>query len=340
MPAPRPAARRRFLAGGAIAAATAVRAAVTTSAAGPIGRAAGAAEPASRHVIDTHTHFYDPSRPAGVPWPSPDDTVLHRTVLPAEWETLVRPLGVTGTIVVEASSWVEDNQWLLDLAAAERRRRAAGMLGIVGVVGNLPVGEAGCADLIARFARDPLYRGIRVNGDKLLAGLAGGPYAADLARVADHDLAVDVNHGRVLEAVDLVAQRLPRLRIVVDHMAGARISPAGPEAAWRDGIRRVAAHGNVFMKVSALAELAAGAAGPAGPPTDSAFYTPWLETVWEAFGAPRLLFGSNWPVSNRATGYANVLGIVTPFVRAAGPAAERSFFHDASQAAYRWVAPD
>jgi predicted TIM-barrel fold metal-dependent hydrolase len=156
---------------------------------------------------------------------------------------------------------------------------------------------------------------------------------------ADHDLALDVNHGRVLEAVALLAERLPRLRIVIDHMAGARISTAGPEAAWRDAIRGVARHENVFMKVSALAELAAGAAGPAGPPTDPAFYTPWLETVWGAFGPGRLLYGSNWPVSDRATGYANVLGIVAPFVRAAGPAAERSFFHDASQAAYRWVAP-
>ena len=83
----------------------------------------------------------------------------------------------------------------------------------------------------------------------------------------------------------------------------------------------------------------AGPAGPAGPPTDPGFYTPWLETVWEAFGSGRLLYGSNWPVSDRATTYANVLGIVTPFMRAAGAAAERAFFHDASQAAYRWVAP-
>jgi len=330
--------RRRFLAANAIAAAAAVRTVVAPQACAARGRAA-AAEPAPRHVIDTHTHFYDPARPQGVPWPSPTEKVLHRTVLPAEWEALVRPLGVTGTIVVEASPWVEDNQWLLDLAARERQRRAAGMLGIVGVVGNLPVGEAGFGDLVARFARDPLFRGIRVNGDKLQAGLSTPAYAADLERVADHDLAVDVNHGRVLEAVDLLARRLPRLRIVVDHMAGARIAAGGPEPAWRDGVRTVARHANVFMKVSALAELAAGPAGPAGPPTDPGFYTPWLETVWEAFGSGRLLYGSNWPVSDRATTYANVLGIVTPFMQAAGAAAERAFFHDASQAAYRWVAP-
>ena len=40
-------------------------------------------------VIDSHTHFYDPSRPEGVPWPTPDDRILHRTVLPTDWEQVV-----------------------------------------------------------------------------------------------------------------------------------------------------------------------------------------------------------------------------------------------------------
>ena len=81
------------------------------------GRAATDGLPAlPPEVIDSHTHFYDPSRPEGVPWPPPDDKVLRRTVLPAEWERVVAPLGVTGTVAVEASPWVEDTQWLLDLA--------------------------------------------------------------------------------------------------------------------------------------------------------------------------------------------------------------------------------
>ena len=113
-------------------------------------------------VIDSHTHFYDPSRPEGVPWPAPDDTILHRTVLPDEWERVVDPLGVTGTVVVEASPWVEDTQWLLDLA--ERHATAATRQGIVAVIGNLPLGTPGCAALIDRFAADRRFRGIRVNG--------------------------------------------------------------------------------------------------------------------------------------------------------------------------------
>ena len=64
-------------------------------------------------VIDTHTHFYDPSRTQGVPWPNKDDDFLYRTVLPNEYKAMTMPLGVRGTVVVEASKWFEDNLWIL-----------------------------------------------------------------------------------------------------------------------------------------------------------------------------------------------------------------------------------
>jgi len=47
---------------------------------------AGAADPTPA-VIDTHTHFYDPTRPGGVPWPGKDDTVLYRRVLGMDYST-------------------------------------------------------------------------------------------------------------------------------------------------------------------------------------------------------------------------------------------------------------
>ena len=67
-------------------------------------------------VIDTHTHFYDPTRPQGVPWPPNKESPFYRTVLPKDFLDVASPLGVRETVVVEASEWVEDNQWILDLA--------------------------------------------------------------------------------------------------------------------------------------------------------------------------------------------------------------------------------
>src|SRR5688500_1324278 len=77
-----------------------------------------AAAPTSR-IVDTHTHLYDPTRPQGVPWPG-KGTPLDRPVLPADWVAVAAPLGVTETVVVEASKWLEDNAWILNLAAREK----------------------------------------------------------------------------------------------------------------------------------------------------------------------------------------------------------------------------
>ena len=114
-------------------------------------------------VIDAHTHFYDPSRPEGIPWPSKGDALLYRTVLPAEFKQLTKPFGVTGTVIIEASSWVEDNQWLLNLAAADPF--------VAGIVGNLAPGEAGFDKLLDRFSKNPLYRGIRISSEAVKKGL-------------------------------------------------------------------------------------------------------------------------------------------------------------------------
>ena len=46
---------------------------LTVAAAAPA-LAAGAADPTA--IIDTHTHFYDPTRPQGVPWPGRGDKLL------------------------------------------------------------------------------------------------------------------------------------------------------------------------------------------------------------------------------------------------------------------------
>ena len=123
-------------------------------------------------LIDTHTHFYDPSRPQGVPWPPREDKLLYRPVLPKDYRALPVPRPVTGTVVVEASPWLEDNQWVLDLAANDPF--------IVGLVGNLPVGTKEFAGHLKRFAANKLFRGIRIRDRKLEGTLDDPAFVGDL----------------------------------------------------------------------------------------------------------------------------------------------------------------
>ena len=109
-------------------------------------------------IIDTHTHFYDPTRAGGVPWPPKDDPLLYRRVLPEHYKALPKPSPVTGTVVVEASPLIEDNEWILELAAHD--------LFIVGFVGNLPVGTADFMRHLNNFSHNSIFRGVRLTEDQ------------------------------------------------------------------------------------------------------------------------------------------------------------------------------
>ena len=106
-------------------------------------------------IIDTHTHFYDPTRPQGVPWPSPENALLYRRVMPEDFRKLPGAEEVTSTVVVEASPWIEDNQWILDLAERERC--------IVGFVGNIDPNDEGFPEHLSRFSPNRLFSGVRVH---------------------------------------------------------------------------------------------------------------------------------------------------------------------------------
>lgn len=276
-------------------------------------------------LIDTHTHFYDPTRPEGVPWPG-QGTPLYRRVLPPDWLAQAEPAGITQTVVVEASPWVEDNQWLLDVARDHPC--------LIGVVGRLPIGEEGCTRLIDRFAAEPKFRGVRVSGTAVVAGLESVAFMRDIERLAFHGLVPDINGGPALEAADRLAARLPKMRVILEHMAGARIAGDTPDPAWAESLARAAERPNVWLKVSNLAESAAHAAGLERAPVDPDVYRPWLDVVWKAFGPDRLIFGSNWPVSERAADYPTVVGIVRPWIASHGPAAEALFFAGTARTAY------
>src|SRR5260370_6009183 len=84
-------------------------------------------------IIDTHIHLFDPTRPQGVPWPPKDNAVLYHTALPDRYRTIAVPLGITGAIEVECSPWLEDNQWVLDVAAKDKS--------VLGMVGDLETGK-------------------------------------------------------------------------------------------------------------------------------------------------------------------------------------------------------
>lgn len=283
-------------------------------------------KPSPLDVIDCHTHFYDPTRPEGIPWPKKGSS-LYRPVLPRHLRALSHAKKVTGTVIVEASSRLEDNQWLLDIARDDPF--------VVGIVGHLNPGQKEYVGHVRRFAKNPLFRGIRVGQGVVSSVLKSGDMSV-FKILQDHDLELDVNGGPTMPlVVSRLAQQMPGLRILVNHIGNVKIDRNAPSTDWAKAIRAAAAHKNVYCKVSAMVEGASRDGGKA--PADVEFYRPYLDIVWNAFGDRRVIYGSDWPVSERAASYRIQQQIVLDYVADRGEAALKGFCSLNAKRAYKWV---
>lgn len=284
---------------------------------------------ASIPVIDCHTHFYDPRRPEGIPWPA-KDTPLYRPVLPEHLRAQPQHRPLTGTLIVEASSRLEDNDWLLQLAQDDPF--------IVGIIGRFTGVASPLSDdfrkQVKRYAANPLFRGIRVGSGVIQEFLQRDDWAA-LQLLADHNLVLDVNGGPDTPGlIGAAAGKIPQLHWILNHIGNVRITADQPPSDWQSGIREAAQRANVYCKVSALVEGASRDGGRA--PDDSAFYRPYLDVVWNAFGEERVIYGSNWPVCERAADYRTVQRLTLEDGATRSPTALARFCHLNARVAYSW----
>jgi predicted TIM-barrel fold metal-dependent hydrolase len=103
------------------------------------------------------------------------------------------------------------------------------------------------------------------------------------------------------------------------------------ESAWIDRYQRLASQPNIYMKVSALLEQSTSQPAP----TQIDFYRPTLDVLWQAFGPDRLIYGSNWPVLERAGSFKTSLGVVKTYFAEKGDAAWNKYFWQNAQTAYK-----
>jgi L-fuconolactonase len=281
-------------------------------------------------VIDTHIHLFDPRRPEGVPWP-PKDAPMYKPALPAGYRTLTKPHNVVGAIEVECSPWLEDNQWVLDIAAKDTI--------IVGMIGDLEPSKPDFNKQLDRFAKNPLFRGIRYGNlwDRpgIHAELKKPEFVAGLKRMAAGGFTLDTANPTVelLEDLIQVGDKVPNLKIVIDHLPKISVpSDAKSQAAYHAAIKTLASRPKVFVKISAVLTKIGDRI-----PTELAPYKPRIDYLYDSFGQDRVLYGSDWPNSETVGNYAQVFKIVKEYFDAKGPAVAEKYFWKNSIAAYNWV---
>ncbi|MGY8770941.1 MAG: amidohydrolase family protein [Pirellulales bacterium] len=271
-------------------------------------------------IVDTHIHLYDTSRPGGVPWPRETDPILYRPVLPKDFDKVADANGVTATIVIEASTVLEDNQWVLDLI-----KHAPGRY--IGMVGHLDIGETGFEKNLRQLAKDPRFVGLRLKTRLRGDAFFNDAVWRDFQIMADMGQTLDVLMGKfTLEEVNEIATRTPKLKIMINHVTGHPIDGKPRTAKWLSDVRKVAKHPHVYCKLSGMFQRSV----QRPPSLEIDYYRPTLDALWQAFGAERLVYGSNWPVTDRGGTYADYKKVVMDYLEPkGGKAVERVLYKNA-----------
>lgn len=311
--------RREFLTGAIAAAITATRGARPAF---PL-----AASPLDDiPIIDTHIHLFDASRPQGAPYTG-SKQYQGGIALPSTYSALARPLGIVGAIEIEASPWIEDNLWVLEVSQTDTI--------MVGTVGDLQPEKPEFAEYLERYHRNPLFRGIRYGnlwGRDLITQLNNPVFIDGLKLLAQADLVLDTANPRVnlLQAVVKVNDNVPNLRIVIDHLPS--LDPTSDEQASYDAVlKEIQGRPGIFAKLSEIDHRVNGSVV-----SGLASHRARLDLLVETFGEDRIIFGSDWPNSVGVATLAQIVELTRSYFAGRPRVAEKYFWKNSLQA-YKWV---
>jgi L-fuconolactonase len=243
-------------------------------------------------TIDSHQHFWDLSR-FHYEWLEHQPKVLRRNYLPQDLLPLLKETEVQHTVVVQAHNSLEEAEWLLDLAEAHEF--------LAGVVAWVDLTSPKISEVLSKLSKRPKLRGIRyADAEGNERWLLREEVLHGLREVARYKLTFDLLvRPHHLKHIPILADHVPELRMVVDHIAKPPIASHQLEP-WASDIAKLADIPQIYCKVSGMVTEA-----------DWNRWTvkdlkPYIEHVFKVFGVDRLMWGSDWPVCLLAANYNEV----------------------------------
>jgi L-fuconolactonase len=264
--------------------------------------------------IDSHQHFwrFDPVRDA---WITHEMRVIQRDFLPADLQPLLERSGIDGCVAVQVDQSEEDNEFLLDHAAEHDF--------IKGVVGWVNLWDPELESRLKHYKKFPKLKGFRhilqSEHDRALMLNPNFKRGISLLESFGYTYDILIYPDQLGYTRDFVAA-FPNQPFVLDHIAKPHIKDRYITDEWRDAIRAVAAFPNLYCKISGMVTEA-----------DWLNWKPehfrvYLDTIVEAFGINRVMYGSDWPVCLVAASYEQVLGIVKDYFSAFTTDEQDAFF--------------
>jgi L-fuconolactonase len=250
--------------------------------------------------VDSHQHFwiFDPVRDS---WINAEMHAIQRDFLPADLSPVLKTNGMDGCVAVQADQTEAQNDFLLGLAKNNNF--------IKGVVGWVDLRADNIADRLTYYSQFDLMKGFRhvLQGEEDRALMLKSTFRNGIGELGKHDFTYDILiFPDQLQYVSAFVGGFPDQKFVIDHLAKPYIKDQKIDD-WAKNICAVAKHENLYCKVSGMVTEADWTNWK----TED--FTPYLDVAFEAFGADRLMFGSDWPVCQVAAGYSEMKGIVEQY---------------------------
>nr|WP_294795692.1 amidohydrolase family protein [uncultured Mucilaginibacter sp.] len=247
--------------------------------------------------IDSHQHFwkYNPIRDS---WITDDMAVIQRDFFPEDLEPVLKSNGIDGCVIVQSDQSEEENHFQL--------KNAADHSFIKGVVGWVDLLSAGVEQRLEYYSQFKKLKGFRhvLQGEPQRNFMLRPDFLKGISLLNKYNFAYDILvFPDQLKFTNEMVAMFPEQRFVLDHIAKPYIKDK-VLTGWDSDIKALGKFDNVFCKISGMV-------------TETTWnnwqpkeFDPYIDVVVDAFGADRIMFGSDWPVCKVAATYKEVHGIV------------------------------
>lgn len=274
-------------------------------------------------ILDTHLHLYDTEREGSFDFlddhASSGSDILRYPHLADTFLDTAGPAGVSYGYVVEASLRRKDNFWLSLITDTSDC--------LLGFSANLDPRATTYRSDLDSLMHNPKFRGIRPRvGGLNLGDVSVQKQFVELAR---RNLILELWGNSANIAT--IAHMYPNMNIIVNHFGGGSAPDGNVAPSNYSAIMAVlAAEPNVYLKISALYTLS----GKQPAPTDMEYYKPLIDAAVDAFGPERVLYGSNWSLSDLRGPYAGVVELLQAYCDQRENLSREQLLYDNAMKAY------